>query len=122
MVKRPRWLVLLLLGLMISSCVVEQVDVSSKAKTSLAGMTKAQVLGCMGAPPQHATAGETEVWSYPSGGDIITLGIASSSYAIRRYCLVNIVMSSEHVISVNYTGRTGKLDAECAFAVKNCVP
>ena len=76
----------------------------------------------MAAPPQHASSGETEVWSYPSGGDTTTVGFAGTSHSIRRYCIVNIVMSANRVTGVNYTGRAGGLGAQCAFAVKNCVP
>jgi hypothetical protein len=61
------------------------------------------------------------VWSYPSGGDTITLGFAGTSYSIRRYCVVNIVMSGERVSAVNYTGRAGSLGEQCTFAVKNCL-
>ncbi len=89
---------------------------------SLIGRSKEQVLACMGAPPQRANAGETEVWSYPSGGDTTTVGFAGTSYSTRKYCVVNVVMSGDRVTAVNYTGRTGGLGEQCAFAVKNCVP
>jgi hypothetical protein len=61
------------------------------------------------------------VWSYPLGGDTTTVGFAGTSYTMRRYCVVNIVMSRDRVSTVNYTGRTGSLGEQCAFAVKDCV-
>jgi hypothetical protein len=121
MPKKSRRLALLLLGLAASSCVGQRTNIASQAKTSLIGRTKEQILVCMGAPPQQANVGKTEVWSYPSGGDTATLGFAGISYSIRRYCVVNIVISGEHVRAVNYTGRAGSLGEQCAFAVKNCV-
>ena len=104
------------------------------------GMTKEKVLACMGAPTQQASAGETEVWSYPSGGDtnsfahatsytnpFVPFGqtnVSGSSHSVRRYCVVNIVMAGGRVTAVNYTGRTGgwaSQGEQCAFAVQNCV-
>ena len=101
------------------------------------GMTKERVLACMGPPAQQATVGETEVWSYPSGGDTETFGSASgssfgqgnvfasntggfgsmssfgnvygSSETEHRYCVVNVVMAGGKVSAVNYSGRTGGL-------------
>jgi hypothetical protein len=95
--------------------------VASQAKKAIIGRTKEQVLGCMGVPQQHEDVGETEVWSYTSGGDTVTLGFAGSSYSERKYCTVSIVMTGGRVSTVNYTGRTGTKDEQCAFAVKNCI-
>ena len=110
-----------LLGLAVSSCVGQRSNIALQAKTSLVGRTKEQILACMGVPLQHAIVGTTEVWSYPSGGDTTTMGFMGSSYSMRWYCVVNIVMSGERVSVVNYAGRTGTLGEQCAFAVKNCV-
>jgi len=104
------------------------------------GMTKEKVLACMGAPTQQAAAGETEVWSYPSGGDTSSFGsatastnpyvpfgethVSGSSHHVHLYCVVNIVMAGGRVTAVNYTGRTGRRATQgeqCAFAVQNCV-
>jgi hypothetical protein len=127
-------------GLLVSSCAsskFQRAEIASEAKNSMIGMTKERVLACMGAPTQQAAAGETEVWSYPSGGDTNTVGSATastsslghtnmfgSSYSAHRYCVVNIVMAGGRVTAVNYTGRTGgwaSQGEQCAFAVQNCV-
>jgi hypothetical protein len=81
MPKKLGRLVLSLLGLAVSSCVSQRADIALRAKTSLVGRSKEEVLACMGAPPQHAIVGTTEVWSYPSGGDTTTLGLMGSSTA-----------------------------------------
>ena len=122
---------------LISSCSFQRAEVAAYAKAKMVGMSKEQVLACMGAPPQRAAVGQTEVWSYPSGGDTSTVSTASgsidasgnanafgSSHSSHRYCIVNVVMTEDRVSAVNYTGRTGGLatqSEQCAFAVQNCV-
>jgi hypothetical protein len=69
-------------GLLVGSCadpVVQRTEIASEAKTSMIDMTKEKVLACMGAPTQQAAAGETEVWSYSSGGDTSSFGSATAS-------------------------------------------
>lgn len=128
---------LLLLGLCATACSVERAEVASEAQNKMVGMSNEQLLACMGAPDRQATIGDTEVWSYISGGDTSTFANATgstnetgythvfgSSHSIHRYCVVNIVTKSGRVAAVHYTGRTGGLltrGEECAFAVQNCV-
>jgi hypothetical protein len=134
-------LIAFLAGLLACSCAdTQRAEVAKEAKTSMIGMTKEQVLACMGAPAQQAVAGETEAWSYPSGGDTKTFGSATSftnpyvpfgqahvygsSHSAHRYCVVSIVMAGGRVAAVNYTGRTGgwaTQGEQCAFAIQNCV-
>jgi hypothetical protein len=125
--------------LLISACASsrhERAEVATEAKAKMIGMSKEQVLACMGAPPQHAAVGQTEVWSYPSGGDATTFSTANgsvdasghasafgASQSAHRYCIVNVVMIGDRVSAVNYTGRTGGWSSQgeqCAFAVQNC--
>ena len=144
MVRMPkRRCALFLGGLLLSSCAgskFQRAEIASEAKSSMIGMTKEKVLACMGAPTQQAAAGETEVWSYPSGGDTNSVGSATSStnpfvpfgqthvtgssHSVHRYCVVSVVMAGGRVTAVNYTGRTGgwaSQGEQCAFAVQNCV-
>lgn len=120
--KTARLTLGLLLAFLFNACAGQRANTASEAKTSLVGKSEAQVLTCMGVPPQRANAGQTKVWSYPSGGDTTTVGFAGSSYSMRKYCVVNVVISDGRVTAVNYAGRTGSLDEQCAFAVKNCTP
>jgi hypothetical protein len=104
------------------------------------GLTAEQVLTCMGAPAQTAKQGATEVWNYPSGGQIDSFGTTSaygqgsgtltttgsngfysgqaygssfsSGVSAARYCVVNVVITSGRVTAVNYQGRTGGLLTE----------
>jgi hypothetical protein len=123
---------------LLSSCArMQRAQVATEAKSAMIGMPKERVLACMGAPAHQAAAGETEVWSYPSGGDTYSFGTASGStnmsgdttisgatQSLHRYCMVNVVMMGGKVSDVNYTGRTGgwaSQGEQCAFAVQNCV-
>jgi hypothetical protein len=127
-------------ALLISACSSSKfgrAEVATQAKAQMIGMSKEKVLACMGPPSQHAAVGETEVWSYPSGGDTTTFSTANgsidaagnasalgTSHSAHRYCVVNVVMTAGKVSAVKYTGRTGgwaSQGEQCAFAVQNCV-
>ena len=95
----------------------------------MVGLSKEQVLTCMGAPANKAAEGATEVWGYASGNGMT---VATASYdryggtavSSSRFCNINIVMASGRVTAVNYTGPTGGLltaGEQCAYAVDACV-
>jgi hypothetical protein len=71
--------ILFLIAPLISSCSFNAPKLLRAPKNKMLGMSKEQVLAGMGAPPQRASAGQTEVWSYPSGGDMSTVSTASGS-------------------------------------------
>jgi hypothetical protein len=133
----------------VAACSIQRAEIATEAKNKMVGLTKEQVLACMGPPAARAAEGATEVWSYSSGNDrrmttalgqshttaslygspgyatgsasTLSSGLAVSS---RRYCTVNVVMSEGRVSRVNYSGPTGGLltrGEQCAFAVENCV-
>lgn len=134
----------------VGACAVQRAEVAGKAQHQMIGLSKEQVLSCMGPPASKAAEGSTEVWSYASGNghtQVSTFGqsfVTASLYgaggfgsgtastlhsgfgvASQRYCTVNIVMSGGRVSRVNYSGPTGGLltkGEQCAFAVENCVP
>ena len=129
------FLVLSLLAAL-SGCSVQRAETAAIAKTQLVGMTKEQVLQCMGGPASTARAGNTEVWTYYSGGDAYTSGNATAytfgstttAYANARtrtrYCKIDLILNDDRISRVNYSGRTGGIITEgeqCAFAVQNCV-
>ena len=133
------------LCLFVSGCAAQRAAVAQDAQSKMVGMTKEQVLSCMGAPANKASEGQTEVWTYKSGNGATTVssfstanamvsgtanaatgsGFGSSvSTASKRYCIVNVVMTSGSVSKVNYSGPTGGLitgGEQCAFVVRNCV-
>jgi outer membrane protein assembly factor BamE (lipoprotein component of BamABCDE complex) len=50
-------------ALALAGCAIERAKVAQDAKTQMVGMTKEQVLACMGPPPSRLAEGSTEVWS-----------------------------------------------------------
>lgn len=135
-------------SVVISGCAVERALIAHDAQDKMIGLSKEQVLACMGVPSGKMAEGATEVWSYGSGNGRVT-GIANTygtaqasavggpgyaygnasgnsttiTTATQRHCTVNIVMANGHVSHVNYSGPTGGLltqGEQCAFAVQNC--
>lgn len=110
--------------------------VAQDAQNKMIGLSKEQVLACMGAPGNKAAEGATEVWTYNTGngqttsfamsettssmdatgmrtGNMTSVsGMGSSSGTAfsttsRRYCIVSVVMAGGKVSRVNYSGPTG---------------
>ncbi len=133
---------------LLTGCAIERAQVAETAQSQMTGMTREQVLACMGPPNQRMTEGKTEVWSYGSGGATISQSFGDShatgsatisgntiygsangtssefSIAQRRYCIVNVIISDATVSAVKYSGPTGGLVTEgeqCAYAVRACV-
>lgn len=129
----------------LAGCAVERAQVAQDAQNRMIGLTKEQVLACMGAPTNKTTERQTEVWAYNSGDGHTTtssFGVVNASATAvgntatgtgignsfttssSRYCLVNVVMNGGKVSRVNYSGPTGGLitnGEQCAFAVRSCV-
>jgi hypothetical protein len=134
---------------LLAACAIQRAQVANDAQSKMVGLSKEQVLACMGPPISQVAEGATEVWSYNSGNGRTTVSTWGSSntnasvyggpnYATgtastfgsrtgvstRRFCTVNVVMSAGRVERVNYVGPTGGLltaGEQCAFAVENCV-
>ena len=115
-------------------CAFQRAQMATEAREKMIGMTKEQVLACMGPPINKAAEGATEVWSYASGNgqtDVSTFGTASGGFqsgdaiATRLYCTINVTMNAGRVSRINYVGPTGGLltaGEQCAFALQNCIP
>ena len=90
----------------VADCGAERTQIANYAQNKMVGLTKEQVLACMGPPASKATEGAAEVWSYPSGN-----------------CTVNVSMMDGKVKRMNYVSPTGALlsqNEQCFFAVANC--
>ncbi len=125
-------------GFVVAGCAVQRAQVAQDAQGKMIGLTKEQVLACMGPPANRMAEGATEVWSYNSGdGRTITVASAStmtdasasgmrvgdsayvsgtasssgvgSAVTRRRFCTVNVTMVDGQVKRVNYVGPTGGL-------------
>jgi hypothetical protein len=113
----------------LGGCAIQRAQIAQDARAQMVGLSKEQVLTCMGPPANKAAEGATEVWGYASGNGMT---VASASYdryggtavASSRFCNINIVMASGRVTTVNYQGPTGGLltaGEQCAYAVDACV-
>jgi outer membrane protein assembly factor BamE (lipoprotein component of BamABCDE complex) len=101
-----RAVVAVVIAACVVDCVAERTQIANYAQNKMVGLTKEQVLACMGSPASKATEGATEVWSYPSGN-----------------CTVNVTMMDGKVKRMNYVGPTGGLlsqNEQCFFTVANC--
>ncbi|QQR69194.1 MAG: hypothetical protein IPI58_00460 [Alphaproteobacteria bacterium] len=130
-------------------CSVQRSRMAEQAQTDLVGMSKKQILSCMGVPTQKAREDDVEIWVYSSGNGRVDAFAAGQSYgqatatvggpqisvngsastfassaASRRFCVVNVVMQKEIVSAINYSGPTGGMltkGEQCAYAVENCL-
>lgn len=117
------------LAVAVSGWALQRAQMAQDARIQMVGMSREQVLACMGPPANKAAEGQTEVWSFNSGdGTVLVSGSASygsfSGNSSRRFCQINVVMSGGAVASVNYQGPTGGLitaGEQCAYAVDACV-
>lgn len=116
---RTGLLVATVAGLALAACAVQRAQVANDAQSKMIGLSREQVLACMGPPINRTSGGETEVWSYNS--EVWSYNIAVST---QRFCTVNVVMMAGRVSSLNYAGPTGgplTAGEQCGFAVQNCV-
>jgi outer membrane protein assembly factor BamE (lipoprotein component of BamABCDE complex) len=129
-----RFIYLSLIILALAACgSIQRSDDAAEAKVHMVGMSRQDVLECMGPPKKKAHQENTEVWSYAStdgtgGNESTTVPIGSikhtSSQHDRSFCTVNVVMRDGVVTRVNYNGPSGIFyapDEQCGFAVANCV-
>ena len=118
----------------LTQCSIQRSVIANDAQTKMIGLTKDQVLACMGPPSSKAREGATEVWSYPSGNGHTAMAmsgsanhgvITGSGVAESRFCTVNVTMIDGKVSRMNYLGPTGGIlspNEQCAFAVEQCTP
>jgi hypothetical protein len=108
-----------------ASCSFQRAQVASDAQTAMVGMSKEQVLACMGPPMNKAAEGATEVWSYASGnGETDVAAGRGWAVASKRFCTVNVTMASGRVSRINYVGPSGGLltgGEQCAYVISNCL-
>jgi hypothetical protein len=79
--QQMRNLGIVVLGALLASCAIQRAEIAQDARSQMVGMSKEQVLACMGAPANKAAEGATEVWGYASGNGTT---VATASYDRRR--------------------------------------
>jgi hypothetical protein len=106
------------IGFALMACAVQRAQIANDAQSKMIGLSKEQILTCMGPPLNKAAEGGTEVWSYNSGNSVTPTGDGNG-----RYCTINIKMWNGRVGVVDYLGPSGGLltpNEACAFAVEKC--
>ena len=99
----------IVIGLALSACSIQRAQIANDAQAKMIGLSKEQVLACMGPPLNKGTGGASEVWSYNSGKG--------------GNCTINVTIKDDHVSAVDYSGLTGGLftpNEQCAYAVEKC--
>jgi hypothetical protein len=94
------------LAVAVSGCALQRAQIAQDARVQMVGMSREQVLICMGPPANKAAEGQMEVWSYDSGdGTVVASGSVSygnfSGVSSRRFCQISVVMTGASVASVN---------------------
>lgn len=132
MIKNIVILCSVILGLTLTGCAIQRAHVASNAKRTMIGMSKQQVLQCMGTATATQNAYNTEVWKYLSGGETVeTMEVKTDDKASHATvntthlsCEINLVFTNGIVTKVLYSGNTGRLfshNEQCSYAVSNCV-
>jgi hypothetical protein len=101
----------LVAGLVLGACGMQQARVASDAPTLMVGTT--------------------EVWSYPSGdGAVDTMSSSGQGWASgtkpnsQAYCTINIAMAAGRVSKMSYVGPGGEpisSSSQCAYALQSCI-
>jgi hypothetical protein len=110
----------------------QPLEVDQVAQQSMIGLSKRDVLACLGAPAHRAPAGQaTEIWTYVGGqmrgyGPQWAIGLNTNllPFTAGGSCDVILVMTNGHVSEVGYAAVGGlrlPLGQECVFPVQACV-
>jgi hypothetical protein len=122
--------VALVIVLALSGC--QPLEVDQVAQQSMIGLSKRDILACLGEPAQRARAGQaTEIWTYPGGqmrgyGPQWAIGLNTNvpPFGQPGTCDVKLVMTNGRVSQIRYGAADGgalPLGQECLFPVESCV-
>jgi hypothetical protein len=114
----------------LSGC--QPLEVDQVAQQSMIGLSKRDILTCLGQPAQRVPTGQaTEIWTYVGGqmrgyGPQWAIGLNTNLIPLAPggSCDVVLVMTNARVSEVGYTAvdRSGlPLGRECVFPVERCV-
>ncbi|RQT18557.1 hypothetical protein DF051_07970 [Burkholderia contaminans] len=70
---------------LLAGCSLERAQTAAAARTQMIGLSKGDVLACMGIPAAKAVEGTTEVWSYETGNgrtDSVSNGYSNTNAAV----------------------------------------
>ena len=123
---------------MLSACAIQRAKIAERAKTDMIGLTKSEILTCMGQPDSRRGGEDFEEWTYsrsdaPGVGSFGSgrigpdsdngIGNDTRTTARGRYCVATVSFRRDSVSSVRFSGTTGGIvtrDEQCAFLVSAC--
>jgi hypothetical protein len=119
----------LIAALTLGGC--QPLEVDQVAQQSMIGLSKRDILACMGQPAQRVPAGQgTEIWTYVGGqlrgyGPQWAIGLNTNliPFTPGGSCDVVMVMTNARVSQVGYTvvdGARLPLGQECLFPIERC--
>src|SRR5215469_10166512 len=117
-IMRARLFWLIVIGFALTACAFQRAQIANDARINMIGLSKEQVLACMGPPLNQGATGATEIWSYNSENNVMPAGDGNG-----RYCAINIKMWNGRVGAVDYSGPAGGLvsfNEACAVAIEKC--
>jgi hypothetical protein len=114
----------------LSGC--QPLEVDQVAQQSMIGLSKRDILACLGQPAQRVPTGQaTEIWTYVGGqmrgyGPQWAIGLNTNLFPFTPAgsCDVVLVMTNAQVSEVGYTAVDGSrfpLGQECIFPIERCV-
>ena len=120
----------LIVALALGGC--QPLEVDQVAQQSMIGLSKRDILACLGQPAQRVPSGQaTEIWTYTGGqmrgyGPQWAIGLNTNLVPLAPPgpCDVVLVMTNARVSEVGYTAVEGgglPLGQECVFPVERCV-
>jgi hypothetical protein len=120
----------LVVVLVLSGC--QPLEVDQVAQQSMIGLSKRDILACLGQPAQRVPTGQaTEIWTYVGGqmrgyGPQWAIGLNTNLFPFTPAgsCDVVLVMTNAQVSEVGYTAVDGSrfpLGQECIFPIERCV-
>ncbi|WP_155283342.1 hypothetical protein [Ralstonia solanacearum] len=80
------------MSFVLASCAIERAQTAATAQTAMIGLSKGDVLACMGVPQAKAVEGNIEVWSYMSGNG--RTDSFSSSYSSTNATAVGVAQAT----------------------------
>jgi hypothetical protein len=110
----------------------QPLEVDQVAQQSMIGLSKRDILACLGQPAERVPAGQgAEIWTYAGGqmrgyGPQWAIGLNTNLFPFTSVgsCDVVLVMTNARVSQVGYTAVDGggmPLGRECVFSVESCV-
>ena len=116
---------------LLGAAAASEPEVDQIAQQKMIGLSKKQLLACMGAPAHRMRIGSTEIWTYPTGSALVEGGIfspglngmASFFGGADAFCNVNVVTTNGAASQIYYSAPDGgplRLGEQCLFAAQNC--